>query len=119
MKYEWLEEYCLTKKGADKEFKPDWEASLYRIGGKIFALVGEDNTGKSIVSLKCEPMTGQLLRSQYSDIVPGYHLNKEHWNSVFLDGDTPAELLKQMIDMSYDLVLNSLTKKMIRQIRES
>ncbi|HOD42672.1 MAG TPA: MmcQ/YjbR family DNA-binding protein [Candidatus Wallbacteria bacterium] len=118
MNYGWIEEYCLSKKGAVKEFKIEWEASLYRVGGKIFALVGEDNVKKTIISLKCDPMTAQLLRSQYADIVPGYHLNKEHWNSVFLEGATPDEIMKQMIDMSYELVLNSLTKKAIKQIQE-
>ncbi|HBC75538.1 MAG TPA: DNA-binding protein [Candidatus Wallbacteria bacterium] len=119
MKYKWLEEYCLSKKGAVKEYKPEWEAFLYRVGGKMFAMAGEDGGKKPIISLKCEPMTAQLLRSQYSDVVPGYYMNKEHWNSVYLEGAVPAEALKQMIDMSYDLVLNSLTKKMIKQIQEA
>ncbi len=119
MKCKWLDEYCLSKKGAVKEFKPEWEATLYRIGGKMFALLGADGVKKPIISLKCEPMTGQLLRSQYEDVVPGYYLNKEHWNSIFLEGAVPEEALKHMIDMSYDLVFNSLTKKMIKQILES
>lgn len=119
MKYKWLDGYCLSKKGTVKEYKPEWEATLYRIGGKIFVLSFADRDNKSIVNLKCDPMAAQLLRSQHSNIVPGYHMNKEHWNSVFLDGDTPDELLKQMIDMSYCLVLNSLTRKAISKILEA
>jgi len=118
MKYEWIEEYCMAKKGAIKEFKPDWEATLYRVGGKIFALVGEDNNMKSIISLKCDPMEAQLLRSQHRDIVPGYHLNKEHWNSVFLNGSVPEGALKHMIDMSYELVFKSLAKKIVKSIND-
>ncbi len=113
---EWIDGYCLLKKGALKEFKTEWEATLYRIGGKMFALAGENKEKKAIITLKCEPMTAQLLRSQYADIVAGYYMNKEHWNSVFLNGSVPEGILKQMIDMSYDLVLKSLTKKKINQI---
>ena len=53
---------------------------------------------------------------QYQDIVPGYYMNKEHWNSLYLDGDVPGNILKQMIDMSYDLVAEKLSKKMLKEI---
>ena len=116
MKYEWLEEYCTAKKSADKDFKVEWDAKRYFIGGKMFALQGGDKEGKDIITLKCEPQFGEALRQQYQDIIAGYHMNKEHWNSVYLDGDVPDELLKQMIDMSYQLVLKSLSKKAQREI---
>jgi len=118
MKYKWLDDYCLSKKGASKDFKEEWQAFRFLIGGKMFVMQGGDKEKKAIVTLKCEPFTGQLLRSQYRHIVPGYYMNKEHWNSVYLDGDVPDGVMKQMIDMSYDLVLNSLTKKEIKKILE-
>lgn len=116
MKYEWINDYCLSKKGAEKDFKVEWEAIRYLIGGKIFAMQGGDKDKKSIITLKCEPLFGRALREQNQYIVAGYYMNKEHWNSVYLDGDVSDDILKQMIDMSYELVLNSLSKKMQREI---
>jgi predicted DNA-binding protein (MmcQ/YjbR family) len=116
MKYEWIDEYCLSKKGAQKDFKVEWNVTRYLIGGKMFAMQGGDKNKKAIITLKCEPTFGQLLREEHEDITPGYYMNKEHWNSVYLDGDVPDEILKQMIDMSYELVLNLLSKKKIKEI---
>ncbi|SHJ90807.1 Predicted DNA-binding protein, MmcQ/YjbR family [Hathewaya proteolytica DSM 3090] len=111
MKYQWIDEYCLSKKGVEKDFKVEWNVTRYRIGEKMFAMQGGDKYNKSIITLKCEPSFGRALREQNENIVPGYYMNKEHWNSVYLDGDVPDDILKQMIDMSYELVLNSLSKK--------
>ena len=116
MKFEWINEYCLSKKGVEKDFKIEWEATRYLIGGKIFVMQGGDKDKKKIITLKCEPSFGQFLREQNQYIVAGYYMNKEHWNSVYLDGDVSDDILKQMIDMSYELVLNSLSKKMQREI---
>lgn len=118
MKYQWLNDYCLSKKAVEKEFKVEWDATRYLIGGKMFALQGGDKEGKAIITVKCDPLLGQALRAEHQHIIPGYYMNKEHWNSVYLDGDVPDEVLKQMIDMSYDLVLNSLSKKAIKEIME-
>ena len=111
MKYTWLDDYCLSKKGAVKDYKIEWEAVRYMVGGKMFVLQGGDKCGKPIITLKCEPFYGQALRDQYNDIIAGYHMNKVHWNSVYLEGNVPDDVLRQMIDMSYGLVLGGLTKK--------
>ena len=116
MAYSWLDDYCASKKGAVKEYKIEWEAIRYMIGGKMFVLQGGDKTGKPIITLKCEPLFGEALRQQYSDIIPGYYMNKTHWNSVYLDGAVPDDVLRQMIDMSYDLVLGGLSKKVQQEI---
>lgn len=116
MKYEWINEYCLSKQGVEKDFKVEWEATRYLIRGKIFVMQGGDKYKKPIITLKCEPVFGQLLREQNQHIVPGYYMNKEHWNSAYLEGDVPDDVLKQMIDMSYDLVLKSFSKKMQKEI---
>ncbi len=116
MKYEWLNDYCLAKKGAEKDFKMEWDATRYLIGGKMFALQGGDKNKQPIITLKCVPPFGDMLRREYEHIVAGYYMNKEHWNSVYLEGDVPDDILKQMIDMSYELVFKSLTKKVQNEI---
>ena len=116
MKYAWLDEYCGSKIGAQKDFKIEWDATRYLIGGKMFVMQGGDKHKKPIITLKCDPMFTKSLRDQYKDIVPGYYMNKEHWNSLYLEGDVPDDILKQMIDMSYDLVLGKLSKKLLNEI---
>jgi len=116
VKYEWLDEYCLAKQGVEKDFKLEWQATRYMIKSKLFAMQGGDKEGTPIITLKLEPSFGTLLRSQYKDIVPGYYMNKEHWNSLYLGGSVPDEVLKEMIDQSYQLILNSLSKKVQSEI---
>lgn len=116
MKYDWMDAYLLSKKGAVKDFKVEWDATRYMVGNKMFAMQGGDKEHKAIITLKCEPVFGQMLRSQYPHIVAGYYMNKEHWNSVYLEGEVPDEVLRQMIDESYTLILSSLTKKMQKEI---
>ncbi len=116
MKYEWLDAYCLAKPGVEKDYKAEWGAFRYRVGGKFFVLLGGDKAGRPIASVKLEPVLGDMLRSQYPDIIPGYYLNKEHWNSVYMEGETPDDVLRMMIDESYRLVLSGLTKKAQRDI---
>jgi predicted DNA-binding protein (MmcQ/YjbR family) len=116
MKYDWIEDYCLSKKGTEKEYKAEWEALLYKVGGKMFVMQGKDNEGRSIITIKLEPPFGEFLRSQYVDIRPGYYMNKQHWNSVDANGSVPDDVLKNMLDQSYELVLHSLTKKVQNEI---
>lgn len=116
MKYEWLDGYCLSKKGVEKDFKPEWDATRYMIRGKMFVLQGGDKEGKPIVTVKLEPLYGEFLRQQYEHIVPGYYMNKEHWNSLYLEGDVPDEVLKEMVDRSYRLIFDSLSKKIQKEI---
>ena len=111
MKYEWLDAYCLAKKGAEKDFKAEWNATRYMIRGKMFAMQGGDKYGKPIITVKLEPLFGELLRKQYKDIVPGYYMNKDHWNSLYLDGDVPDDVLRDMLDKAYNILLASLSKK--------
>lgn len=119
MKYEWLDSYCLSKAKAVKEFKEEWNATRYLVGGKMFALLGHDASGKEIITVKLEPCFGQFLRDKYEDIVPGYYMNKEHWNSLSLDGNVPDDVCKDMIDQSYQLIFKSLTKKLQKELWDS
>lgn len=116
MNYPWLDEYCLAKTGTEKDFKPEWDATRYMLRGKMFAMLGGDKHGEPIVTLKLEPAFGELLRAQYKDIVPGYYMNKEHWNSLYLKGDVPDDVLRDMIDKSHAILLASLPKKVQAEI---
>ena len=116
MKYDFIQEYCLAKKGAEEDYKQEWDAIRYMVRGKMFALVGNDNEGRAIISVKHTPERGEELREKYVDISPGYYLNKTHWSSVFLGGNVPETVLKQMLDGSYELIFNSLPKKVQNKI---
>lgn len=118
MKYDWLDEYLLSKRGVTKDLQKDWNWLRYHIGGKMFAAVcrkREDNN-PYFITLKLEPEEGDFLRKQYEDIVPGYYMNKEHWNSIKPDGNVPDDLLKDLLDKSYELVLGGFSKKRQREI---
>lgn len=116
MNYPWLDKYCMSKRGAVKEYKEEWRATLYTVGGKMFALQGTDKAGKPIITLKLPPIDGALLRDQYQDIIAGYYMNKDHWNSVYLEGSVPDEVVRSMIDKSYALLFASLTKRWQKEI---
>ena len=101
-------EYLKTIAGAslDTPFDDDGESVVarHRDSRKWFALIMKLN-GMDIVNLKCEPMEADFLRNAYSGVVPGYHMNKTHWNTVYLDSDVPADEIKRMTDSSYTLTM--------------
>ena len=111
LKYPWLDEYLLSKKAVQKDFKEEWQWERYQIGNKLFSAICYDKDGKRILTVKCEPEFEEYLREEYNDITAGYYMNKVHWNSVALNGNVPAEIIKVMIDESYRLVLSSFSKK--------
>lgn len=111
MGYEWFDEYCVSKIGVKKDYKEEWGATRYMIDGKMFLLHGGDQNGKAIITVKLEPMNGEMLRSQFTDIIPGYYMNKVHWNSLYLEGSVPDDVVRKMIDESYSLIVASLPKK--------
>jgi len=118
MKYEWLEEFCRSLLGAEKDFKEEWNATRYMIRGKMFAMQGGDKAGRPIITLKLELSMGEVLRQQYEDVIPGYYMNKEHWNSVYLEGEVPDDVLKDMLDRSHQLILASLPKKVRKEMMD-
>lgn len=118
MKYAWLDAYLMRKSGVEKDFKVEWNWQRYMIDGKLFAAVCYDDDNRAaLITLKLDPMEGDFLRQQYEDIIPGYYMNKPHWNSVKADGAVPDELLKDMLDKSYELILGSFSKKKQAEIR--
>lgn len=117
MKYPWLDDYLQQKAGVTKDLQPDWNWIRYLLGGKMFAAVCLDEDNKPYyITLKLEPSEGDFLRTQYADIVPGYYMNKVHWNSIKPDGAVPDDLLKDMLDKSYDLVLSGFSRKKQKEI---
>ncbi len=118
MRYTWIEEYLLSKKGAHKDFKEEWNWDRYLIEDKMFVAICYDNNHKDVyITLKLEPLEGDFLRRQYEDIIPGYYMNKTHWNSIKTDGNVPDELLKELLDKSYELVLGGFSKKKQKEIQ--
>lgn len=100
--------YCLAKNGVTESFPFDQTTLVFKVA-KMFALA--DIESFSSINLKCDPEWAIELRETYSGIQPGYHMNKKHWNTVAVNADVPEKLILELIDHSYDLVFNSLTKK--------
>ena len=117
MPYPWIDDYLLQKPGVTKDLQPDWNWIRYQIGGKLFAAVCLDDQDQPYyITLKLDPAEGDFLRGQYEDILPGYYMNKTHWNSVRAQGSVPDDLLRNLLDEAYRLVLPALPKKKQREI---
>jgi len=101
MNIEVLREYCVSRRDAEECFPFGEDTLVYKIRGKIFALVSLD--GDLSINLKCNPALAVELREMYSAVAPGYHMNKKHWNTITLDGSIPDKEIFNWIDHSYDL----------------
>src|SRR3954470_24736189 len=110
-----LRRCCLAQGGASEEFPFTAEHSVFKVAGKMFAISALGRTPLE-VSVKCDPELAVELRETYSAIRPGYHLNKRHWNTVSLDGSLPDQLVRDMIEDSYDLVVSALPKRVREQL---
>ncbi len=104
-----LNQYLLRIKGTTSGYPFDESTLVFKVINKMYALIAEDGTPLRI-NLKCDPEEAQILRGIHKSIIPGYHMNKEHWNTVILDGSLPDKLIYKMIDDSYDLVVKGLKK---------
>ena len=106
---------CLSFTGAEETFPFGPNTSVFKVAGKVFALsqLGADSLR---VSLKCEPRLAEALRGAHSAVIPGYHLNKRHWNTVIIDGSLPEQMVKDMIEDSYDLVVSDLSASQRRAL---
>lgn len=102
--------YCLNKEGAIEDYPFGPDVIVMKVMGKMFALLSR-REGLVNLSLKCDPNYAELLRQQHVSILPGYHLNKRHWNTLLLDGSIPEKEIRGLIDHSYDLVVKSLTRE--------
>lgn len=110
MNIEEFREYCLLKKGVTEELPFGPETLVFKVMGKMFALAPMDSYPFR-ANLKCEPERAAELREQYEEIQPGYHMNKQQWNTVIIeDGRLPRSLVCELIDHSYDEVVKKLKK---------
>jgi predicted DNA-binding protein (MmcQ/YjbR family) len=115
MNIEELREYCMDKKHVTESFPFDNETLVFKVMNKMFALTGINKNPLS-VNLKCDPEKAVALREEYSCVLPGYHMSKQHWNTVVIDGSVPDKLVKEWIDESYNLIVASLPKRVREQM---
>jgi predicted DNA-binding protein (MmcQ/YjbR family) len=113
-----LRRWCLRQAEAVEEFPFGPEHSVFKVAGKMFAISALDRSPLE-VSVKCEPELAVDLRNSYPAIRPGYHLNKRHWNTITLDGSLPDQLVRDLVEDSYDLVVSALPKRVREQTARS
>jgi predicted DNA-binding protein (MmcQ/YjbR family) len=109
MKPSELRDHCLSLPGAEETFPFGPENSVFKVAGKMFALSRLDAAPLRI-SLKCDPSLAEQLRAAHASVIPGYHLNKRHWNTVIIDGSLGPEAIGDLIEDSYDLVVSNLPR---------
>ncbi len=118
MHIEELREYCLLKQGATEELPFGPDTLVFKVGGKVFLLVGLDQVDDLKFNVKCNPERAITLREQFTyTVLPGYHMNKKHWNTIYCNRQLDDDYLRQLIDHSYDLVFQSLSAKIKEEIR--
>jgi len=108
MNIEDLREYCLSKKGVTEDLPFGNDTLVFRLMNKIFVLANLE--GELQINLKCNPVWAIELREEYPVIIPGYHMNKQHWNTIIMDGSLNRKLVFSLIDHSYDLIFDGLPK---------
>jgi predicted DNA-binding protein (MmcQ/YjbR family) len=116
-----LYEYCLSKKGVTEHFPFDTDTLVFKVGGKMFCLTSLKDWENNIptLNLKCDPEKAQELRADYQAVKEGYHMSKTHWNTVSYNSDISNKMILELINHSYDLVFNSLTKKLQAEILQT
>ena len=116
MNVETISQYCLSKKGAVEDFPFDEETLVFKVGGKMFALIPLEKIPLQI-NLKCDPEKAIELREQFEDVQPGWHMSKTHWNTILLEGNIRWSDLKDWIDHSYNEVVKGLKKSEREKIK--
>ena len=115
MNIEEIRDHCLAKPGVTEGLPFGEDTLVFKVGEKIFLLISI--TDSTHFNVKCDPERAVELREQYTEVQPGYHMNKKHWNTIIVDGSVSVKLLKEWIDHSYELVVNSLPRKMREQFK--
>jgi predicted DNA-binding protein (MmcQ/YjbR family) len=116
-----IREHCLIKKGTSEDFPFDEDTLVLRVMNKIFALIPLERweRGEPSINLKCDPEYAIELRESFNCIIPGFHMNKTHWNTVNITSELPKKLLFELIDHSYDLIVKGLPKKTKEELENS
>lgn len=115
MNIEEIRDYCLAKPGVTEDMPFGEDTLVFRVGEKLFLLTSLSQGDR--FNVKCDPERAMELREQHTEVKPGYHMNKKHWNTVHTDGNLSRKQICDMIDHSYDLVLKSLPKNIREQIK--
>lgn len=115
MNIEEIRDYCLAKPGVTEDMPFGEDTLVFRVGEKLFLLASLSQGDR--FNVKCDPERAIELREQYTEVQPGYHMNKKHWNTVYTNGNLSHRQICDMIDRSYDLILKSLPKSIRRQIK--
>ena len=110
-----LRDHCIGFPGSTETFPFGPETSVFKVAGKMFALSRLAESPLR-VSLKCEPPLAEQLRAAHPAVLPGYHLNKRHWNTVIIDGSLPEQMIRDMIEDSYDLIVSKLPRSRRRAL---
>jgi predicted DNA-binding protein (MmcQ/YjbR family) len=119
MNVEQLRDFCIAKKGVTEHFPFDEVTLVFKVMNKMFALVGLNHweKGDKKINLKCNPEKSEQLREVYEGIYPGFHMNKKHWNTVVVNSaDVSDDLVRELINHSYDVVVKGLTKKVQKEL---
>ena len=110
MDIEAVRDHCLAKEGVTEGFPFGEDVLVFKVGSRIFALVNLERIPLTM-NLKCDPERAIELRERYSAVEPGWHMNKRHWNTLHLDGTLPSTEVRDLIDHSYELVVQKLTRR--------
>ncbi len=110
MRFDRVRDYLLSLPGAAEDFPFGPEHMVFRVGGKIFAILAYEET-PARVNLKCEPARALELRESCAAVTPGYHMNKKHWNTVILDGELSPRQLEELMDHSYQTLPRACPRK--------
>lgn len=110
MNIELLREYCLNKKGVTDSFPFDDNALVFKVLNKMFLIIPVNSNPLNFTA-KCDPHKAVKLREEYESINPGYHTNKKHWNTIEVNPDINDDLIYELVNHSYDLVVSGLSKK--------
>lgn len=116
MNTESLRDYCLLKPAAEETMPFGDDTLVFKVAGKIFLLISLKEANR--FNVKCNPDLAVELRESYSEVQPGFHMNKTHWNTVFMDGNLTEKQLQEMINHSYDLIVKNLPKKVQQELQE-
>ncbi len=117
MRIDEVREYFLDKPGVVEEMPFNIPVPVFKLEGKIFALINCHQSDRASINLKYYKEVIESLREAYEEVKPGYHMNKSHWNTVYLDGKLEDRFIKDLIDISYELVFKTLTAKKQKEIR--
>ena len=105
-----LLDHCLSKPNVEETFPFGPDILVLKVHGKVFLLIPL-NVHPIQFNAKCDPERAINLREEYASIIPGYHMNKKHWNTIILDGTIPSSLILELVDHSYELVISSVKGK--------